>query len=255
MNRSLNFMIELNNEGVACLEGGNFADAVAVLSGAISEVRKLLISTEDERYTEDARAPPPISALSRPPPSADPKPEIEEIRIGASRRPRLHEQEVVASDSLAADNSIFQNAYIINPTHHLISNEAKVRLYTLTCMFNLSLSHHLWSFTDSDNQFGKVKRLGTAIRLYELAYNLMTESEDNDLCHHGVLALAIFNNLSHAHATMGDESKVALCKQHLLSIVMYYHECGGINTRELSAPILSTVVRFLLKDPRTSAAA
>ncbi|KAG7348575.1 tetratricopeptide repeat protein [Nitzschia inconspicua] len=105
---------------------------------------------------------------------------------------------------------------------------------SVAVMFNLALAHHLNSILgnkdDSSQQQHRTqglsysRTLAQATALYELAFTVqMQEKTDIDV----EFAMAIVNNLGHAHRLMGDDEKADRCFRHLLTTIMFLRSCVG----------------------------
>eukprot|EP00934_Nitzschia_sp_Nitz4_P002513 Nitzschia sp. Nitz4//scaffold43_size134323//92493//93224//NITZ4_003312-RA/size134323-snap-gene-0.87-mRNA-1//-1//CDS//3329551987//2503//frame0 len=123
------------------------------------------------------------------------------------------------------------------------------RLY---CMFNLALAHHLWSLNVALSETRST--LQAAGRLYELTYSLLMQQTQDETG--GIMSMAIINNLAQIHHACGDEHKAISCRNHLVSLFMYFQQFSDVDVSSFdSISIMSTLCRQLLRDPATSPAA
>jgi hypothetical protein len=115
-------------------------------------------------------------------------------------------------------------------------------------LYNLALTHHLSALDGNNTQ----KRLQKALKLYELAYSIqMTEDIQLTVLH----TMAIVNNLGMAHAALDDKEKSQQCLQHLLSSVMFLHDCNDQDSIEQMDGFIANVMSLILMPSSAPAAA
>lgn len=87
-------------------------------------------------------------------------------------------------------------------------------ILSLIIIFNLALAHHLSAIQNN----ACPKLLQKALHLYELAYQLQREENDNGSLR---FTMIVANNLGQIHRAVNNESKHQQCLEHLLSTMMY----------------------------------
>lgn len=236
--------IQLNNQGVAHLYRGRFHDAVRSLSDALLRSKQILSVEDSVQPTSCTKA---IEAI---------RTEAIQIDIPPSFSGGggflKKESQSLFTNAPNTKNFIFRKAFIIPG-----DGGFGIR-YSIVCLFNLALSHHLWALEDrriSGCKEGARPRLAAAARLYELSYNLLMQAEDMEMA--PIFALAIVNNLWQIFTTSEDHTKAELCLEHLLSSLMLFYDRDDIRTQLMDCidGFISNVMRLLLKDTRTAPAA
>jgi hypothetical protein len=247
---TLNLIIDLNNEGVEYLEKGNLEGAALVLRDALAATKQLMKDREEK--SQAVRIHGPMASTCKQPP-AFPVCESSSVELHASFPSNPNEGN--QSDSTTtSDDYVFRRAYKLNKEHHGSCSP----ICSLTCMFNLALTHHLMALDPSSA--GKAqyfKSLQAATKLYELTYTMLMQDDDGVSSFTSLMALAIINNLAQIYQfCTREEQKAAQCGEHLISVLMYFQQCGELDTSELSCgPILLSVSRLVLGDCSPSPAA
>jgi hypothetical protein len=247
---TLNLIIDLNNEGVKYLEKGNLEGAALVLRDALAATKELMKDREGESQAFRIHGPM-ISTCQQPPAF----PDYESAPVGVHVSFPSNPNEGKRSDSTTtSDDYVFRRAYKLNREHHGSCSP----ICSLTCMFNLALTHHLWALDPSSAGKARYfKSLQAATRLYELTYTMLMQSDDVISSFTSLLTLAIINNLAQIYQfCTREEQKAAQCAEHLISVLMYFQQCGELDTSKLSCgPILLSVSRLVLGDCSPSPAA
>jgi hypothetical protein len=247
---TLNLIIDLNNEGVDYLEKGNLESAALVLRDALAATKQLMKDREEKSQAVRIHGPM-ISTCQQP--TAFPVCESAPVELHASFPSNPNEGN--QSDSTtASDDYVFRRAYKLNKEHHGSCSP----ICSLTCMFNLALTHHLRALDPSSaGKTQHFKSLQAATKLYELTYTMLMQDDDGISCFTSLMALAIINNLAHIYQfCTRDEKKAAQYGEHLISVLMYFQQCGELDTSELSCgPIILSVSRLVLGDCSPSPAA
>lgn len=243
----LHLIVDLNNRGVDFLEKGRLREAATVLCDALVVARQRLNSEHDE--------PAPVRLQVAEAQPARVKSSVIYPRNGTIFPDDDDEDHMTnfGPRALLESNQRFLHEVEIFRRAYRLSNDLAgcPSTCSLTCLFNLALTHHLWSLDSSCSDDKPTPH--AALRLYELAYSLLVQ-QAQDLSG-GIMTLAIVNNLAQIHNACNDASKAAHCREHLVSLYMYFQECSDVDLSEVSGPILATLSRQLLHDPATSPAA
>jgi len=116
-------------------------------------------------------------------------------------------------------------------------------------MFNLALSYHRYGVEEGGKLY-----LSKAIKLYELAYTLLTSEEPAG---YPIMLAAIFNNLGHANDCFGQCTRAQQCYQHLLMLLVYLVGSGqGVDmNNDIWKQFFRNVTSLVLTDRRIAPAA
>jgi tetratricopeptide (TPR) repeat protein len=118
---------------------------------------------------------------------------------------------------------------------------------SLIIVLNLAMAHHLSAMQNQNCR----RRLQKALQLYERVYHLKMEAENICSPH---ATLIITNNVGEIHRALENQSKHAMCLQHLLSTMMYMIDCKiPVSTMRLEGFVRNTS-QLILNDNCTGAA-
>jgi hypothetical protein len=121
---------------------------------------------------------------------------------------------------------------------------------SLIIIFNLALAHHLSAIQQQMCR----RRLQKALQLYELAYQLQLEEQQEQQVSSLRFTMIIANNLGEIHRAVNNNSKHVMCLQHLLSTMMYLVDCRiPADSIELDGFFRNTL-QLILKNKCASAA-
>jgi tetratricopeptide (TPR) repeat protein len=228
--------IKLNNRGVTYLENGRFEAAVDMFCKALESSKQLLHDDESDAEMQE-------SCEIRQTPCT-----VESLEEAASSRP-CHFQEMkddMITTQPYPQNFIFRKPFRMPMQGYIEYSDVQ---YSVTCMFNLALCHHLWAHESTDSAMASLE---ISTRLYELSYSLLMTTEEELLA---IFSLAIVNNLGQIHKALENTRKAEQCFEHLLSTLMFFCEMGEFEIIGSLDGFLSSVIPLMLTDPLTALAA
>jgi tetratricopeptide (TPR) repeat protein len=229
-----------NNEGVHLIESGPYDEAITEFSKGLTLVKQVLALQGNNQVDEVA--------------SDSMKTSTEPV----SHSPICHFHKMQESDvtkecrdqeAFLIDEPFIFKAPIFIPSHatdHTSSTYYVKSSFML--LYNLALTHHLSALNGENPQ----KRLQKALKLYELAYSIQM-TEDIQLT--VLQTMAIVNNLGLVHAALEDEEKSRQCFQHLLSSIIFLHDCGDRDSVEQMDGFIANVMFLILMGSSAPAAA
>ena len=150
--------------------------------------------------------------------------------------------------SFATEAFVYQNTFRL-PEDGL-GLENCCASYSLICMFNLAITHHVHALSSREDDSSFV----VAWRLYELSFALLSmEGIEADI----MVTLAILNNLGQLHKRRRKEADARRCFENLLSILVYRWEARTIgNGEEIIRFFYSAVAsELILSKPSTAPSA
>jgi tetratricopeptide (TPR) repeat protein len=230
-----------NNEGVSLIEWGFYDEAITEFSKGLTLVKQVLALHGDNQADEAAS-----DSMKT---SAEPASHSPICQFHKMQEPTVTKECRDHDEFLSDDEPFIFREPIFIPSHsadHTSSTYYVKSSFML--LYNLALTHHLSALSGKDTQ----KRLQKALKLYELAYTIQM-TEDIQLT--VLQTMAIVNNLGLIHASLQDEVKSRQCFQHLLSSIMFLHECGDRDSVEQIDGFIANVMSLILTGSSTNAAA
>jgi hypothetical protein len=227
-----------NNDGVRLIESGFYGEAISEFSKGLTLVKQVLALQGDDDEADEGAASDSMKT------STEPASHSPTCQFHKMQKPN------VTKGFLSDDKPFIFRAPIIIPSH--TADHTSFTYYvksSFMLLYNLALTHHLSALSGKDTQ----KRLQKALGLYEFAYTIQT-IEDIQLT--VLQKMAIANNMGQIHAALDDTEKSRQCFQHLLSSIMFVHECGGDrDTVEQLDGFIANVMFLILTGSSAHAAA
>jgi tetratricopeptide (TPR) repeat protein len=226
-----------NNEGVSLFEWGFYDEAISEFSKGLTLVKQVLALQGDNQVDDSMKT------------TAEPASHSPKCHFHKMQEPKVTKECRDQEEFLSDDEPFIFREPIFIPSHtadHTSSTYYVKSSFML--LYNLALTHHLSALGGKDTQ----KRLQKALKLYELAYTIQM-TEDIQLT--VLQTMAIVNNLGLVHASLQDEVKSRQCLQHLLSSIMFLHECGERDSVEQIDGFISNVMPLILMGALAPAAA
>ena len=217
-----------NNEGVSLIENGLYDEAISEFSKGLTLVKNILALQGDDDQADEAGT------------SAEPESQSPSYHFHKMQEPKVTKKFEDQEEFLSDETFIFRAPLYIQS--RVIDHTSFTYYYvesSFMLLYNLAITHHLSALSGKDTQ----KRLQKALKLYELAYTLqMTEDIQLTVLH----TMAIVNNVGLIHAALQDEVKSRQCFQHLLSSIMFLHECGDRDSVEQIDGFIANVMPLIL---------
>jgi hypothetical protein len=212
---------QLNNHGARCIQVGKYELAIATLNKALNLWEQVTVDDTctcgscslDECILHTTRQEPPFPG------------------DGASFKSfndatKFFEDMVESEDSFIYRQPIYAS---------MQQGHSPGVTLSLIIILNLAVAHHLSALQNQNCR----RRLQKALQFYELVYYHM-QMEEEDLCSpHASLIIA--NNVGEVHRALENQSKHAMCLQHLLSIMVYMIDCKiPVSTMKLEGFVRNT---------------
>ena len=131
----------------------------------------------------------------------------------------LKRQRPTSSDNDASCGFVYQQPIVVTPQAVEFEQYMGMAL-PLIITFNLALAHHLCAIQNKEIE-SKSDSMDKLLKLYECAYRMQIQDEDDELVHSIQFTMIISNNLSQIHRAANNHAKHLRCLQHLLSTVMF----------------------------------
>jgi tetratricopeptide (TPR) repeat protein len=229
-----------NNEGVSLIESGLYDEAITEFSKGLTLVKQVLALQGDNQVDEAASDS--MKTFTEP----------------ASHSPICHfhktQESDVTKECRDQEEFLIDEPFIFRAPLYIQSRVTDHTSFTyhvkssFMLLYNLALTHHLSALKGHNTQ----KRLQKALKLYELAYSIQM-TEDIQLT--VLQTMAIVNNLGLVHAALEDKEKSRQCFQHLLSSIMFLHDCGECDSVEQMDGFIANVMFLILMGSSAPAAA
>jgi len=130
--------------------------------------------------------------------------------------------------------TIFRDPIVVWGDHFLAPLDMQVcEELSYVAIYNLALSHHLKSVELASNPAHQNARriyLQKALSLYEHSHQILMKQQRINVGAPVIHSMALVSNLSQIHHTLGDHAKAEMCKQYLLSTMMYVIDCGKVDS-------------------------
>jgi tetratricopeptide (TPR) repeat protein len=230
-----------NSEGVSLLESAQYNEAITAFSKGLTLVKQVLALQGDNQVDEAASDSKETSTEHA---SHSPICRFHKMQESDVTNECMDQEELLMDEPFIFRAPIFIPSYA--STDHTSSMYYEKSSFML--LYNLALTHHLSALDGNNTQ----KRLQKALKLYELAYSIqMTEDIQLTVLH----TMAIVNNLGMVHAALEDKEKSRQCLQHLLSSVMFLHDCNDQDSIEQMDGFIRNVMSLILMSSSAPAAA
>ncbi|KAG7339181.1 expressed tetratricopeptide repeat protein [Nitzschia inconspicua] len=259
---ALQSISEQNNMGVSLYNQGRFDEAVRVFKEATSASKTFLSGPMEMERTTTAvvmstslQVLPSKTALTK------------DMDSLIDRSVFLKPFEVVL---ILGDRQMVNPIYKENCQDRLFFS----RLSTIL-IFNMALTHHAMAMVSRDED-SKSKRefLSKAMDLYNLAYSIPQEEQEQEVIEETILPLfvkAVLNNLGHCFSSMNDTNNSMACYELLLRSIIIFQQDHHIQCRNNSGEssnenfstdhsstaccFLNNTLFLILKDPGLAPAA
>jgi tetratricopeptide (TPR) repeat protein len=214
---------QLNNHGARYIQVGNYEQAIATLVKALKLWEQVAVDDTctcgscslDECILHTTRQDSPFPA------------------DGASFKSFSHATQLCEDMVDSEDRFIYRRPIYASPKFMQQGHSPGMTL-SLIIILNLAMAHHLSAMQNQNCR----RRLQKALQLYELAHRLQMEKED--ICSPRA-TMIIANNVGEIHRAVDNQSKHAMCLQHLLSTMMYMIDCKiPVSTVELEGFVRNT---------------
>lgn len=130
--------------------------------------------------------------------------------------------------------SIFRDPIMVWGDYFLAPLDMQVcEELSYVAIYNLALSHHLKSVELASNpaqQHARRVYLQKALSLYEHSHQILMKQQRINVGAPVIHSMALVSNLSQIHHALGDHAKAEMCKQYLLSTMMYVIDCGKVES-------------------------
>jgi tetratricopeptide (TPR) repeat protein len=189
-----------NNSAVALISAGHYDAAMSCLSNALKTYKQLMNTNDDET----------------------PQTKMASLDHCMAQSSAAAQGNHLATHEDKSGRYIYRQAIRI-PQDMQCDCRANV-MVCVVVIFNLALAHHLAAGTGGET---KQHRLRKAVKLYELAFQLLQQEEH--LENNAMFTMAALNNMGLAHQQLNDEESASNCFQHLLSALMCLVDCGQVN--------------------------
>jgi len=130
--------------------------------------------------------------------------------------------------------SIFRDPIVVWGDHFLAPLDMHIcEELSYVAIYNLALSHHLKSLelaSRPSQQHARRIYLQKALSLYEHSHQILMKQQRINVGAPVIHSMALVSNLSQIHHTLGDHAKAEMCKQYLLSTMMYVIDCGKVDS-------------------------
>jgi tetratricopeptide (TPR) repeat protein len=195
-----NAAMHQNNSAVALISAGHYDAAMSSLSSALKTYKQLMDTNDASPQTE-------MASLDR----------------------CMAQSSAAVQGNHLATHEDKSGRYIYRQAIRIPQDmQCDCQTNAMLCVvviFNLALAHHLAAGGET-----KQHRLRKAVKLYELAFQLL-QQEEHLLENNVMFTMATLNNIGLAHQQLNDEETASKCFQHLLSALMLLVDCGQVNVR------------------------
>ncbi len=191
-----------NNSAVALISAGHYDTAMSCLSNALKTYKQLIKTNDDE----------------------NPQTKMASLDSCMAQSSAAAQGNHLATHEDKSGRYIYRQAIRI-PQDMQCDSQANA-FVSVVVIFNLALAHHLAVGAGGET---KQHRLRKAVKLYELAFQLLQQEEH--LENNVMFTMATLNNMGLAHQQLNDEESASNCFQHLLSTLMCLVDCGQVNVR------------------------
>mmetsp|Transcript_15021 Transcript_15021/g.34822 ORF Transcript_15021/g.34822 Transcript_15021/m.34822 type:complete len:297 (-) Transcript_15021:101-991(-) len=155
--------------------------------------------------------------------------------------------------------SIFRDPIMVRGNHFRSPLNLRVcEELSYVAIYNLALAHHLKSvelaYSPAQQQSRRVY-LQKALSLYEHSHQILMKQQRINVGTPVIHSLALVSNLSQIHHALGDHTKAEMCKQYLLSTMMYVIDCGKVDSLGNSLEGFFSIIQSLIAGDVPAAAA
>jgi tetratricopeptide (TPR) repeat protein len=206
---------QLNNEGVFCVDAGEYDDAISNFSEALTVVKAFIARGRNRSAGTCQGVRKSSTHFSAEPYLVEGTARTHELAHAKSPIfwNRKDEELIPSDQSYVFEDLILIPEQLENPTYRSYAQ------LSFILVFNLALTNHLSAIENGMSR----QRLTEALALYELASAIQVQEELQLSVLH---TMAIVNNLSQIHKELDDREKAEECFDNLLSSAMFLVSTG-----------------------------
>jgi tetratricopeptide (TPR) repeat protein len=227
----------LNNAGTLLLSQGKFQDSIETLARSLRSAKLASADLSVNRANETS--------------ASDSTQERKSVVFPMLP---LHSQDFLHS-SLDAPLSMEEEGLYFCPLNlsemQFCDWHASAIEISSTIIYNLALAFHMHAVfgvcSDCDAKFS----LQQAVKLYEMAYTVNSEAEDETFMSLE-FNMALINNLGHAYRTLGNAASAEQCFLLLLSMIMFLRSADP--TANIHTAFINSTTHLVLREAAASAA-
>jgi hypothetical protein len=256
-------IIDMNNQGAALLETGNYKDALTVLNSGLIHLQSYLQNNGQEESEDNMEA----AIISDEQGEADameedsPTARLDVSRTfenaysekTARRRGGGESYSSFGEEDTCNDADLNQDFVYRHPIFITSESDREIQpILSIILVFNTALSHHLTALDLEHNDTKRGLLLKVAVKLYKLGYNMQIET---DVRLSLTYILATVNNWAQIAKELNNEKRSRRLFKHLVTSLMIIIESGARDDIDEMDGFMGAASKAILRDCSFAAAA